>query len=408
MSAPTPRARPIGSRSPWQTAAPPSLTRNWTPGPTSWPTTCARWGCGKAITSPWCWRTGCEFFEVTVAAMRSGLYVTPINWHLAADEAEYIVNDCGASRHHRLGASARADEPARRSPIARPARLVVGGAVDGFEDYDAGAGRAADRRRSRTRARARGCSTRRARPASPRASSPAASAASSALRARSSDAGPGSLRRSARAPSTSRPAPLYHAAPAGLDRWRPAPRAAPPWSWSASIRWRRLRADRALSRHPCAVRADPSHPAAEAARERSGTGSTCRACATSVHAAAPCPPEVKRAAIEWLGPIVYEYYSGSEGAGFCAIGPEEWLAHPGSVGTLAAGRGPHRRRGRRRSLPPMRPGRSGSRRRHASSTTAIRRRPPRRSTTAAGAPSATSAMWTTRATSTSPIASRTW
>ena len=51
-----------------------------------------------------------------------------------------------------------------------------------------------------------------------------------------------------------------------------------------------------------------------------------------VHAAAPCPPDVKRAAIEWLGPVVYEYYSGSEGVGFCAIDSEQWLAHPGSVG----------------------------------------------------------------------------
>jgi acyl-CoA synthetase (AMP-forming)/AMP-acid ligase II len=56
-----------------------------------------------------------------------------------------------------------------------------------------------------------------------------------------------------------------------------------------------------------------------------------------VHAAAPCPPEVKRAAIEWLGPIVFEFYSGSEGSGFCAIGPEEWLAHPGSVGRSLMG-----------------------------------------------------------------------
>jgi long-chain acyl-CoA synthetase len=55
------------------------------------------------------------------------------------------------------------------------------------------------------------------------------------------------------------------------------------------------------------------------------------------HAAAPCPPEVKRAAIEWLGPIVFEYYSGSEGTGFCAIGPDEWLAHPGSVGRSLMG-----------------------------------------------------------------------
>jgi acyl-CoA synthetase (AMP-forming)/AMP-acid ligase II len=56
-----------------------------------------------------------------------------------------------------------------------------------------------------------------------------------------------------------------------------------------------------------------------------------------VHAAAPCPPEVKRAALEWLGPVVHEYYSGSEGAGFCAIGPEEWLDHPGSVGRSLLG-----------------------------------------------------------------------
>ena len=36
--------------------------------------------------------------------------------------------------------------------------------------------------------------------------------------------------------------------------------------------------------------------------------------------------------LDWWGPIIHEYYAGSEGNGFCAIGPEEWLAHPGSVG----------------------------------------------------------------------------
>ena len=46
---------------------------------------------------------------------------------------------------------------------------------------------------------------------------------------------------------------------------------------------------------------------------------------------------MKRAALAWLGPIVHEYYSGSEGAGFCAIGPDEWLAHPGSVGRSLLG-----------------------------------------------------------------------
>jgi len=50
------------------------------------------------------------------------------------------------------------------------------------------------------------------------------------------------------------------------------------------------------------------------------------------HAAAPCPIPVKRAMIDWLGPIVGEYYAGTEGNGFCAISAAEWLERPGSVG----------------------------------------------------------------------------
>ena len=55
-----------------------------------------------------------------------------------------------------------------------------------------------------------------------------------------------------------------------------------------------------------------------------------------IHAAAPCPPAVKRAIIEWFGPIVYEYYSSTE-VGGTAITSAEWLAHPGSVGRPWAG-----------------------------------------------------------------------
>ena len=51
-----------------------------------------------------------------------------------------------------------------------------------------------------------------------------------------------------------------------------------------------------------------------------------------VHAAAPCPPEIKRQMIEWWGPIVDEYYGSSEGAGISFIRAEDWLKHPGSVG----------------------------------------------------------------------------
>jgi len=51
-----------------------------------------------------------------------------------------------------------------------------------------------------------------------------------------------------------------------------------------------------------------------------------------VHAAAPCAPEVKRRMIEWWGPIIHEYYSGTEGMGMTWITSEEALTHPGSVG----------------------------------------------------------------------------
>ncbi|ORB32291.1 fatty-acid--CoA ligase FadD4 [Mycolicibacterium parafortuitum] len=56
-----------------------------------------------------------------------------------------------------------------------------------------------------------------------------------------------------------------------------------------------------------------------------------------VHAAAPCPPEIKRQMIQWWGPIVDEFYGSSEGVGVTFIRADEWLAHPGSVGRPVAG-----------------------------------------------------------------------
>jgi long-chain acyl-CoA synthetase len=52
----------------------------------------------------------------------------------------------------------------------------------------------------------------------------------------------------------------------------------------------------------------------------------------AIHAAAPCPEATKRAMLDWWGPVVHEYYAGTEGNGFCWCTPQEWLAHPGSVG----------------------------------------------------------------------------
>ncbi len=57
----------------------------------------------------------------------------------------------------------------------------------------------------------------------------------------------------------------------------------------------------------------------------------------TVHAAAPCPVQVKEQMIEWWGPIVHEYYGATEGLGFTACNSEEWLAHKGTVGKVLLG-----------------------------------------------------------------------
>ena len=57
----------------------------------------------------------------------------------------------------------------------------------------------------------------------------------------------------------------------------------------------------------------------------------------ALHAAAPCPVPIKREMIEWWGPIINEYYAGSEGIGMTLIKAEDWLTHPGSVGKAIHG-----------------------------------------------------------------------
>jgi len=71
----------------------------------------------------------------------------------------------------------------------------------------------------------------------------------------------------------------------------------------------------------------------EAARARHDVSSL----RTVIHAAAPCPVEVKHRMIEWWGPILYEYYAGTEGNGATVIDSEEWLRKPGSVGRVRGG-----------------------------------------------------------------------
>jgi acyl-CoA synthetase (AMP-forming)/AMP-acid ligase II len=281
------------------------------------------------------------YFEVVFAAQRSGLYLTPVNWHLGPDEAGYIVADCGARSLVSTPSLALLLAGMGDALAGVESKLLIdraGGAgdglqLDGWDDCDAALSGAtpidpADEAEGIYMFYSSGTTGR------PKGIKPP-------LRELPYGTG-GMLEALTQGLYGFRknltylcPAPLYHAAPLA-------------WSMSAQrlggtvIVLERFDAEEALAvierngvTHAQFV---PTHfvrmlkldPEVRARYDLSSLE-------MAVHAAAPCPPDVKEAMLDWWGPVVHEYYSGSEGAGFCAIGPDEWRAHRGSVGKSLGG-----------------------------------------------------------------------
>jgi len=276
-----------------------------------------------------------DLFPVVWAAQRAGLYYAPVNWHLSAEEAAYIVADCGA----RLLVSSASLEPlAAAAAAAAPAldgRLVAGdGAADvaapgaGAESLDAAIeglpGTPVEDETegwymfysSGTTGKPKGI-------VRPLTGQPFGTGL-----------GTETVMRLVFGFSPSSvylcPGPLYHAAPL---------------AWSiGTIRnggtvvvMQRFDAATALSLIekyrvtegqfvPTMFVRMLRLPAAERAKY---DVSSLR---LAVHAAAPIAVEVKREMIGWFGPVLTEYYAGSEANGICVIDSSDWLAHPGSVG----------------------------------------------------------------------------
>ncbi len=273
-----------------------------------------------------------DLFPVIWAAQRTGLYYAPVNWHLSAEEAVYIVADCGA----RLLISSASLEPLAAAAAAVPAlegRLVAGAAAGatlaaGAESLDAAVeglpGTPVDDETeggsmlysSGTTGKPKGI----VRP----------------LTGQPFGTGLGleTVMRMVFGFSPSSvylcPGPLYHAAPLG-------------WSTGTTrnggtvVVMERFDAAAALSLiERYRVTEGQFVPTMfvrmlrlpEAERDKYDLSSLRLA----VHAAAPIAVEVKRQMIGWLGPVLAEYYAGSEGNGICVIDSADWLAHPGSVG----------------------------------------------------------------------------
>ena len=274
-----------------------------------------------------------RLLEACFGADRAGVYYTTISTRLLADEVAYIVRDCGARV---LVVSSGQDELARQLHPLLPDGIrcfVTGTPIAGFEDWEGAVDGAAPTPisdpaqgldmlySSGTTGRPKGVKW-------PMPGTPAGARTMLVqLLTPLFDYG-----RECRYLS---PAPLYHAAPlrhsmtviklGGCAFIMQQFDAGQALHWIAQHRithsqWVPTMFVRMLKLAP-------------EIRARHDLSSMRMA----VHAAAPCPVEVKQRMLDWWGPIVHEYYAGTENNGFCSITPDEWLQHQGSVGRASQG-----------------------------------------------------------------------
>jgi long-chain acyl-CoA synthetase len=252
------------------------------------------------------------------------LRLTTINWHLTADEAGYIVDDCDATA---FVADARfaeaASGAAKRAPDLK-ARVSVGGEVDGFEPWDAALSEhpgdaLEDPSPGRTMLYTSGTTGRPKgvhRPGDPRG-----------------DLDVGLLTQY----DPDRhvhlcTGPLYHAAPLAFSFSAPAALGVPIVlmdGWSAEETLALIEEHGITHTHMVPTMFHRLLSLPDEVKRKYDISSLI----FILHGAAPCPVDVKRRLMEWLGPIVWEYYAATEGSG-TLVSPQQWLRRPGTVGKV--------------------------------------------------------------------------
>ena len=276
-----------------------------------------------------------RYMEVYWAALSSGLYLTTVNRYLSAQEAAYLVNDSGARVLITTSALAGTAAAMLEMIDGCPRRLMLDGTIAGFEPYE------------------RATATM---PAEPLDYQPRGDVM---LYSSGTTGRPKGIRRPLPGVSITEaaqsgvaifinllcgidehsvylsPAPMYHSAPL---------------MWSGAVHelggtvvvMETFDAARLLAhveRYSVTdIQLVPTMMVRllklpEAVRARHDLSSLKMA----MHAAAPCPVEVKERMIEWWGPIINEYYAGTEGNGLCFIDSQQWLSHKGSVGKAMLG-----------------------------------------------------------------------
>jgi long-chain acyl-CoA synthetase len=268
-----------------------------------------------------------EFLEISWGCQLSGLYYTAVNTHLTFDEVAYIVENCDARA---LFIDVSMAEVGSRTRDANPRLDVlvsVGGPLAGWRSYEDALTAAGDPPPPSDGTEMLYSSGTTGRPKAVRRPLPTengswAQAVLESALTRGYGMTPSSVYLS--------PAPLYHAA--GVNYTMAVHRVG-----AAAIIMAKFDAEsvlRMIETHgvthaqfvPTMFVRMLKLP--DAVRQRYDVSSL----KCVIHAAAPCPVDVKQAMMKWLGPVIYEYYGGTEGFAGTTIGPGEWLAHPGSVG----------------------------------------------------------------------------
>jgi len=268
-------------------------------------------------------------FELYWGALRSGVYITFVNSHLAPAEAGYIVDDCDARVLIVSAPLAQlAEEIVVHTPKVRH-RLAFSGAIAGhlvYEDEVAGLPTepSADQPRGSDMLYSSGTTGR------PKGIKPPLTGAQIG-----DEPGP-PLLKTVRGFGFDEqtvylsPAPIYHSAPL---RYSVSTQAL----GGTVVLMDRFDAERSLE---CIERYRVTHSQwvpthfvrllklPQTVRERYDLSSMKYA----LHSAAPCPPEVKQELMRWWGEIVYEYYSATEAIGSTVVTPQDWLRKPGCVG----------------------------------------------------------------------------
>ncbi|MGY4103754.1 acyl-CoA synthetase [Nocardia sp. R16R-3T] len=274
-----------------------------------------------------------ECFEIYWAALRSGLYVTAVNYHLLPSEVAYILDDSDAKVVIASAGVAELAEAVRPLTAGVEHWFAFGGDINGYDSYTAALAGAGERLpqqprgsdmlySSGTTGRPKGIKPPLPELTVDQPGDPLTAVTGKLFGLNASDV-------------YLSPAPVYHAAPL---RWCGVIHA-----YGGTVvmmeKFRAQDALEAIERYRATVtQMVPTMfvrmlQLPVEVRERYDTSSLRLA----LHAAAPCPPEVKRAMIDWWGPILAEYYGSTEGNGLSVITTAEWEKKPGSVGRSMLG-----------------------------------------------------------------------